>query len=138
MTRTSLLWPALFLMLSANAFAQSTPSQAPPKLEKLEEVTDDPITVTAKPAPERQITERRDNSGKVVEATVKSGPSTYSLRPTHPAGTALPGDVMSGAARGPHWTVMEFGGRKKKNPEDEAATDTDAPPPPPPAAPAAK
>ena len=56
MTRTSLLWPALLLALGANAFAQSTPSQAPPKLEKLEEVADDPITVTAKPAPERQIT----------------------------------------------------------------------------------
>lgn len=138
MTRTSLLWPALFLVLGANAFAQSTPSQAPPKLEKLEEVTDDPINVTAKPAPERQITERRDNSGKVVEATVKSGPSTYTLRPTQPVGTSLPGDAMSGAARGPHWTVMEFGGKKKKNPEDDAPAEADAPPPPPPAAPAVR
>jgi len=138
MTRTSLLWPALLLALGANAFAQTTPSQAPPKLEKIEEVADDPITVTAKPAPERQITERRDNSGNVVEATVKSGPSTYTLKPTHPVGSALPGDAMSGAARGPQWTVMTFGGKKKKNPDDEAAADTDAPPPPPPAAPAAK
>lgn len=136
MTRTLLLWPALLLTLGANAYAQSTPSQAPPKLEKIEEVADDPITVTAKPAPERQITERRDNSGNVVEATVKSGPSTYTLRPTHPVGSSLPGDAMSGPARGPQWTVMTFGGKKKKNPEDEAAADTDAPPPPP--APAAK
>jgi hypothetical protein len=133
MTRTSLLWPALLLALSANAWSQSTPSQAPPKLEKIEEMAGDPITVTAKPAPERQITERRDNSGNVVEATVKSGPSTYTLRPPHPVGTALPGDAMSGANRGPQWTVMQFGGKKKKNPEDDAAADTDAPPPPAPA-----
>ncbi|MEO5933817.1 MAG: hypothetical protein ABIQ08_09735 [Duganella sp.] len=136
MTRTLLLWPALLLTLGANVYAQSTPSQAPPKLEKLEEVADDPITVTGKPAPERQITERRDNSGNVVEATVKSGPSTYTLRPNHPVGSSLPGDAMSGPARGPQWTVMQFGGKKKKNPDDEAATDADAPPPPP--APAAK
>jgi len=43
---------------------------------------------------------------------------------------------MSGAARGPQWTVMTFGGKKTKPAEDEAAADTDAPPPP--AAPAAK
>ena len=48
MTRISHLWPALLLTLSAHAaMAQSTPSQAPPKLEKIEEVGDDAITVTA-------------------------------------------------------------------------------------------
>ncbi|NYE63916.1 hypothetical protein FHW58_005150 [Duganella sp. 1224] len=133
MKRTSLLWPALLLTLSAHpAFAQSTPSQAPPKMEKLEEVTDDPVTITAKPA-ESKITERRDNSGNVVEATVKSGPSTYTLRPNHPAGTAMPGDAMSGNLRGPQWTVMEFdlGKKKKKAPDEEAAPDTNAPPQPP-------
>lgn len=138
MTRTLLLWPALLLALGANAYAQSTPSQAPPKLEKLEEVADDPVTVTSKQAPERQITERRDNSGKVVEATVKSGPSTYTLRPTQPVGSSLPGDAMAGTPRGPQWTVMTFGGKKTKPTEDDAAADTDAPPPPPPAAPAAR
>jgi hypothetical protein len=133
MTRTSLLWPALLLTLGAHtAFAQSTPSQAPPKLEKLEEVTDDGVTITAKPA-ENKITEKRDNSGNVTEATVKSGPSTYTLRPNHPAGTAMPGDAMSGNLRGAQWTVMEFdlGKKKKKVPDDDAAPDTNAPPTPP-------
>ncbi|MYN46879.1 hypothetical protein GTP23_17700 [Pseudoduganella sp. FT93W] len=132
MLRTSTLWPALLLTLSAHsAFAQSTPSQAPPKLEKLEEVTEDPITVTSKQGPETKITERRDNTGKVVEATVKSGPSTYTVRPNHPAGTALPGDAMGGANRGPQWTVMEFdlGKKKKKTAEDEGAAETTTPPP---------
>lgn len=131
MKPTSLLWPALLLTLSAHtAFAQSTPSQAPPKMEKLEEVTDDPVTITAKPA-ESKITERRDNSGNVVEATVKSGPSTYTLRPNHPVGTAQPGDAMSGNLRGPQWTLFEFDlGKKKKAPEDDTATENNPPPQP--------
>ncbi|MRW83590.1 hypothetical protein GJ698_05720 [Pseudoduganella sp. FT26W] len=135
MTRTSLLWPALLLTLGAHtAFAQSTPSQAPPKLEKLEEVTDDGVTITAKPA-ENKITEKRDNSGNVTEATVKSGPSTYTLRPNHPAGTAMPGDAMSGNLRGAQWTVMEFdlGKKKKKSVEEEAEQEFNTPPQSPPA-----
>ncbi|ELX12621.1 hypothetical protein Jab_1c12360 [Janthinobacterium sp. HH01] len=131
MMRTTTLLPALLLTLAAHtALAQSTPSQAPPKLEKIEEMADDPITVTAKPAQERQITEKRDNSGQVVEATVKSGPSTYKVKPNHPAGTALPGDAMGSANRGPQWTVMEFdiGKKKKKTTEEDGSTDTAAPP----------
>ena len=131
MKRISLL---LLTLVAHAAFAQSTPSQAPPKLEKIEEIADDPITVTAKPGAEGKITEKRDNSGNVVEATVKSGPSTYTLRPNHPVGTALPGDAMSGNNRGPQWTVLEFdiGKKKKKTPEEDAAPDNNAPPPPPP------
>jgi hypothetical protein len=131
MTRISTLWPALLLTLGAHgAFAQSTPSQAPPKLEKIEEIADDPITVTAKPGQESKITEKRDNSGNVTEATVKSGPSTYTLKPNRPAGTALPGDIMSGNNRGPQWTVMEFDiGKKKKTTQDEdGSPDNTAPP----------
>lgn len=131
MTRISTLWPALLLTLSAHtAFAQSTPSQAPPKLERIEEIADDPITVTAKPAPESKITEKRDNSGNVTEATVKSGPSTYTLKPNRPAGTSLPGDATAGNNRGPQWTVMEFdlGKKKKKTTEEEGGPDNTAPP----------
>lgn len=134
MKRTSLLWPALLLTLSAHtAFAQSTPSQAPPKLEKIEEAGDDAVTISSKQQQSQtQITERRDNSGNVVEATVKSGPSTYTLKPNHPVGASLPGDMTSGNPRGPQWTIFEFGNKKKKAPEDEAVADDNAPPPPPP------
>lgn len=131
MMRTSLFLPAMLLTLAAHtAQAQQTPpAQTPPKLEKIEEVADDPITVTSKPAVSSQITEKRDNSGNVVEATVKSGPSTYTLKPNHPVGTALPGDAMSGN-RGPQWTVMEFdlGKKKKKTAEEDGAADAGAPP----------
>ena len=134
MKRISPLWPALLLTLSAHtAFAQSTPSQAPPKLEKIEEA-DDPVTISSKQQAESKITERRDNSGNVVEATVKSGPSTYTLRPNHPVGTSVPGDAMSGAPRGAQWTLFEFDlGKKKKAPENDAASDNNPPPQPPPA-----
>ena len=134
MKRISPLWPALLLTLGAHtAFAQSTPSQAPPKLETIEEGSDDAVNVKDKSASEGKITERRDNSGNVVEATVKSGPSTYTLRPNHPAGTALPGDALGSSNRGPMWTVKEFdfGKKKKKTPEEEAASDNDAATPPP-------
>ena len=133
MTRISHLWPALLLTLSAHAaMAQSTPSQAPPKLEKIEEVADDAITVTAKPGQEGKITEKRDNSGNVTEATVKSGPSTYTLKPNRPPGTALPGDATAGNNRGPQWTVMEFdlGKKKKTTKEEDSAPDTTTAPPP--------
>ena len=130
MKRISLL---LLTLVAHAAFAQSTPSQAPPKLDKIEEFADDSINVTAKPGTEGKITERRDNSGNVVETTVKSGPSTYTLRPNHPVGTSLPGDATSGPQRGAQWTVMEFdiGKKKKKTPDEEAVQDN-APPPPPP------
>ncbi len=133
MKRISPLWPALLLTLGAHtAFAQSTPSQAPPKLEKIEEVADDAVTISSKQQSENKITERRDNNGNVVEATVKSGPSTYTVKPNHPVGASLPGDMTSGNQRGPMWTVLEFdlGKKKKKTPEEEAAPDTDVPPPP--------
>lgn len=136
MKRISPLWPALLLTLSAHtAFAQSTPSQAPPKLEKIEEVADDAVTITSKQQQQKetQITERRDNNGNPVETTVKSGPSTYTLSHKQPTGTALPGDRTAGPLRGAQWTVMEFdlGQKKKKTVEEDAADN--APPAPPPA-----
>ncbi|MYM65976.1 hypothetical protein GTP45_03875 [Pseudoduganella sp. FT55W] len=123
MKRISLI---LLALVAQTAFAQSTPSQAPPKLEKIEEFVEDPITVTAKPNAEGKIAEKRDNSGNVTEATVKSGPSTYTLRPNHP-----PGDTTNGTNRGPMWTVLEFDIGKKKKKTDEEAVQENAPPPPP-------
>jgi len=129
MKRTLTLLPALVLTLIAHgAMAQQKPSEAPPKLEKIEEIGDDSITVTAKPTPERQITEKREG-GRVTEVKVKSGPSTYTVRPNNPTGTALPGDAVGSANRGPMWTVKEFDIGKKKKTTEEDASATDAPPP---------
>ncbi|MEC5160882.1 hypothetical protein ACFDR9_002375 [Janthinobacterium sp. CG_23.3] len=114
------------LALSAAAGAQ-TPSSAPPKLEKLDESGDAPITVTA-PA-EKKITEKREQ-GKVTEVKVTTGKSTYYVKPNTPAGSAVPGDLTGSANRGPQWKVMEFGpGKKKQDPKEQEAADN-APPPP--------
>lgn len=130
MKRTLTLLPALVLTLIAHgAMAQQKPNEAPPKLEKIEEIGDDSITVTAKPTPERQITEKREG-GRVTEVKVKSGPSTYTVRPNNTTGTALPGDAVGSANRGPMWTVKEFdiGKKKKKTTEEDGTHDSDAPP----------
>ena len=115
------------LALSAAAGAQ-TPSSAPPKLEKIDEAGDAPITVTGKPDSEKKITEKREQ-GKVTEVKVKSGKSTYYVKPNAPAGSAQPGDLTGNANRGPQWKVMEFDlGKKKKTPQEQDAADN-APPP---------
>jgi len=126
--RASTTWLAItFALLSAGAAAQSA---TPPQLEKIEEV-DNPVTVTSNPNSGTKIVEKREG-GRVTEAKVKSGKSTYTVKPNTPAGSALPGDAAGLANRGPQWTVLEFDilAKKKKRSSEEAEKD-DAPPPPP-------
>lgn len=130
-------WLALPLaLLATGALAQSTPPQ-PPQLERIEEV-DNPVTVSSKPSTETKIVEKREG-GRVTEAKVKSGKSTYTVKPNTPAGSALPGDAAGSANRGPQWTVLEFDllAKKKKRSAEEADKEDGPPPPPPPAQPAA-
>lgn len=124
-------WLALpLVLLATGAAAQSAPP--PPQLEKIEEV-DNPVTVTSKPSTDTKIVEKREG-GRVTEAKVKSGKSTYTVKPNTPAGSALPGDAAGSANRGPQWTVLEFDilSKKKKRSAEEADKE-DGPPPPPPA-----
>ena len=132
MMRTSTLRPLLVLSLAA-FMATAGAQQTPPKLERIEE-PESPITVTPPADKERQVTEKREQ-GKVTEIKVKSGKSTYYLKPNSAAGSSLPGDATS-AARTPQWKVMEFdiGNKKKKQKQKEEADS--APTPPPVAAPA--
>jgi hypothetical protein len=130
--RLSTIWPVLILALSNAAMAQAqAPSDAPPKLDKIDEI-DTPITVSNTPK-EKTVSEKRDNSGRVTEAKVKSGPSTYTVKPKNTTtSTALPGDAAGMANRGPQWTVMEFDLGKKKTKQKEDEGDDNVPPPPPP------
>ncbi|MET0264762.1 MAG: hypothetical protein ABW202_04040 [Duganella sp.] len=126
------LLPALLFTLGAHAVAQNTPSQAPPKLDKIEEFSDDAVNIKSNQSQQgTQINDRRDNNGNIVETNVTSGPSTYKVRPVHPAGVGPVGEGPGPAIRGAQWTVMEFGPGKKKKAEDDSA---DAPPPPAPPA----
>lgn len=128
--RLSTIWPVLILALGNAAMAQTqAPSAAPPKLDKIDEI-DTPITVTNKPK-EQAVTEKRDNSGRVTEVKVKSGPSSYTVKPKNTAtSTALPGDAAGMANRGPQWTVMEFDIGKKKTTQKEGEAEDNVPPPP--------
>ena len=140
MSRTAPLWKILSLCLLAHAGAalaqQSAPSAAPPKLDRIEEGSDQPITVT----PSRsstggsKITEKKEG-GRVTEAQVKSGPSTYTMKPHSPAGNAQAGDATAGNIRAPQWNVMEFDlSRKKKTDKEDVPEPAPVPPPPPPKA----
>jgi hypothetical protein len=140
MRRTSMLWKFLTVGLLAHAslaIAQQAPSpapsKAPPKLEVIEEGTDTPITVTPPKTGGTRITEKKEG-GRVTEIKVKTGKSSYTMKPNVPAGNAQPGDGQSSAVRAPQWTVLEFDlGKKKKTDKEDVPEPTPARVPPPPA-----
>ena len=141
MLRTSTLstLSTLLLCLAATgipALAQQKPSDAPPKLDVIEPGSDVPAVMVPK-AGGTKIVEKKEG-GVVTEAKVKSGPSTYTMKPNVPAGNAQPGDGVSNATRAPQWTVLEFDLLKKKKAQGAAAAETVDAPPPQTAKPAAK
>jgi hypothetical protein len=134
MTRISYLLPALLLTVGAHAWAQTPPSDKPPKMDKIEEYADDAVNIKSNQSQQgTQITDTRDNNGNLVDTTVKSGASTYKVRPAHPAGSVA-AEGPGPAIRGPQWTLFEFGNKKKTTEEDDdAAAEVPAPPVPAPA-----
>ena len=134
MLRTSPLWKIISLGLLAHASLavaqQAAPSSAPPKQERVEEAGDTPITVTPPRSTTSKITEKKEG-GRTTEVQVKSGPSTYKMRPNTPAGNAQPGDATASSLRAPQWQVLEFDLSKKKKTDRDEVPDT-APVPPPP------
>ena len=98
----------------------TVPSDAPPApLQKLEEGQDPGITVRPS-GPERGTTDQRDNAGRVTETEVKTGSTTYYVRPNNQVGNALPGDQQSSGNRAAQFKVKEFDlGRKKVPPKDD-------------------
>lgn len=144
MLRTSIaskLLAAGLLAVTGAVFAQATPpSDAPPKLERVEEGSDKPITIVPKRDDRRKIKETRDG-GRVKEVEVTSGPSTYKMKGADPASVAVNNEGTGSTLRPPQWQVLEFDLSKKKQTQREAeaaeaaaAAAAPAPPPPPPAA----
>jgi hypothetical protein len=123
----------LLLLLGAAlpAFAQQAAGAAnpPPRLEKLEEGEAPAVTVRP-PGSERQITQKREQ-GRVTEVKVKSGNSTYYLKPNVPAGSATPGDAQSDTTRPAQWRVLEFDWKREEDKKAAAAQAAKAPAPPP-------
>jgi hypothetical protein len=133
---------AVFLLANAGtAFAQTKPSDAPPKLERIEEGSDTPVTIVPKRDERRKIKEKREG-GQVTEVQVTSGKSTYTMKGANPASTAMGNSEGTGSTlRTPQWQVLEFDlSKKKQKQRDEeaaaaaaAAPPAPVPPPPPPA-----
>jgi hypothetical protein len=139
MVRTSSVGKILMLGMLAHASfalaqqAQQPPSSAPPKLERIEEGSDTPITVTPQQRGGAKVNEKREG-GRVTEVQVTSGKSSYTMKGTAPGSVVQTGDSTGSTLRPPQWKVMEFDLFKKKQTdrEDADAATANAPPPPPP------
>ncbi|MDP3842374.1 MAG: DUF2782 domain-containing protein [Oxalobacteraceae bacterium] len=115
-------WITVASALAACAMPLLVSAQQPPVMEKLEEGEPPAITISP-PDTGKQITEKRQQ-GKVTEVKVKSGKSTYYLKPVDPAGSAVRGDGQSDEIRAAQWPVLEFDlGLKKKAAEAAAAAE---------------
>ncbi|MFZ6756881.1 hypothetical protein ACO0K9_06640 [Undibacterium sp. Ji50W] len=111
------------LLVSVAAMAQTPPKvdPVPPKLEKLEEISNEPGVTVAKPEPKNKVVEKRSNGGKVTEAQVKAGNSNYTVKANPEYGNAPKGTVQGDSNRAAQWTILEFGGKKEAkegNPPD--------------------
>jgi ribosomal protein L21E len=136
--RTPLLLTALPLVFAVSmpAFAQQLRERAeappPPQLERLEEGEAPAVTIPGGGQPERSIPEKREQ-GRVTEVEVRTGRSTYVVKPLNPAGSALPGDTQANTNRAAQFKVKEFDLSKpedlKPRPQPQAPQAPAAPPP---------
>ena len=102
---------AFALMVMSTALAQD----APPKLEKLDEGEAPAITIR-QPSTASEISEKRGPGGEIQEIKVKSGGSTYYLRPRQATGMPVSDSISV-----PQWVIHEFGAGKpqKEAPEPQ-------------------
>lgn len=108
---------------------QPTRNVPPPQLENLEQGNAPAVTIRGSDS-ERNINQKREQ-GKVTTVKVKSGNSTYYLKPNTPAGSAMPGDGQSNALRAAQWQVLEFDwNRDPEKIKEETAAHAAAVPPP--------
>lgn len=128
-TRLTLL--ALFLAAQAGFAAaqqsnsQPAPSQAPPRLDRIEPGSDVPAT-NIPPKRGTEIKETRVG-GQVTEVEVNAGGSHYYMKPNN-----QPGNAQTGSIRAPTWKVGEFdlSGKRKGAADTAQPTAADVPPPP--------
>ena len=136
--RTPLLLTALPLVFAVSmpAVAQQLRERAeappPPQLERLEEGAAPAVTIPGGGQPERGITEKREQ-GRVTEVEVRTGRSTYVVKPLNPGGSALPGDTQANTNRAAQFKVKEFDLSRpeelKPQPQPQAPQAPAAPPP---------
>lgn len=106
------------------------PSDAPPRLERLEE---GPPAGTPQPGKRgKGVTEKRIGSGKTGVTEVSTGVSTYYVRPDQEVGNAQPGDLQSSGNRAAQFRIKQFdlGQKNAVEPGErpEAVSDEATPP----------
>jgi hypothetical protein len=138
MARTSSVWKFLLLGTLAHASLvqaqQTPPSSTPPKLERIEEGSDVPVTITPQQRGSQKITEKREG-GRVTEVQVTSGKSSYTMKAPQPGSVNDQADLTGSKLRPPQWKILEFDLSGKKKDQEAAATAEApvlAPAPPPP------
>lgn len=107
-------------LLTAAVAQQSTEAPAPPQLETLEEGEPPAITIRKPGGDDGQQITQTKKGGRVTEIRVKTGGSTYYLKPNDPAGSALPGDAQAPVIRPPQWEVLEFDLTRQKEEAEQA------------------
>ena len=111
--------PLTLTVISAALAQSSLPSDAPPRLERLEEGARAGAPKTPKAG--KGVTENRDRSGAVKEIEVRTGVSTYYLHPNGQVGNAQPGDQQSSGNRAAQFRVKEFNLGQKNATADNAS-----------------
>jgi hypothetical protein len=125
MNHTQVWSKAALLALLTAASLSSPVAPPPPELETLDE--GEPPAVTIKKPGDgdssgNSVTEKRDH-GQTKEVKVKSGPSTYYLKPRQ-VGNSVPGDAQSGPPTNAQWVIKEFDLGGKKSSQDNASDNT--------------
>jgi len=116
-TLKSLFALTCFCVISATtALAQQSPSDVPPRMDKLDEVSDPAVTNTKKAVAKQ--TEQTTQTGEQTEVKVTNGVGTYIVKPNQSVGNSLPGDAQSSSNHAVQWVVKSWGGSKSTEPKD--------------------
>ena len=104
--------------------APAKPSEAPPKLEKLEE-GDQGVLIRKEEG--TKITDQRQADYQ-RQTKVKTPHTQYTVRPNTPAGSSLPGDAQSSPNRAAEFSIMQFdlGTKKKKDAKTDEGNKTES------------
>jgi hypothetical protein len=124
---------AAFALLAAQVSlpAGAQPTDAPPKLEKLEEP--EPVRAPQQAQPAQRIIETRDRRGQVNSIEVRGERGSYYVKPGSAVGNAAPGGPESDQVRAPQWKVFEFDSKRPDAPDKSnaaGAAPAEVPPPP--------